>query len=207
MPFAALFLAPEDFPLRLLEPEDFDLALDFLLPPAFRAELFFVLLALLLLDFFALDFPRTGLDFLVPADFETDRLPAFDGLGRRAEDFFALDFLPPLFFGEDFPDPIPVARLVAPTAWVATLETAAFALATFCGSFAALPAIAPSNPPTTAPIGPATAPTTAPAAAPAVVFEIECTSRLSDDLFSEDCWFGSSAIILCFRVGAVLFVS
>ena len=139
---------------------------------------------------------EAALDFLARADFAPARLlPLGDFFAPAAfrppeeDDFFAReDLRPPLFLLEDdLLEPIPVARLAAPAAWLAARLTAAFALATFAGLLAALPVIAPMSPPTTAPTGPATLPTTAPAAAPAVVLEIDGTSRLSEEELPDDC--------------------
>ncbi|MDQ6764892.1 MAG: hypothetical protein M3Z22_02150 [Verrucomicrobiota bacterium] len=135
---------------------------------------------LLLADFFPREaFPPDDLlpeedfpPFAREEDFELP--PLFDGDEdlRLPELLLDLDLL-----ADDFPEPMPTARLAAPAAW----ETVRFADWTFAGFVAALPARAPMTPPTTAPTGPATLPTTAPAAAPACALEIGGMSSFLDE--------------------------
>jgi len=174
-PFRPLALV--DFPRLAVREEP-----DFFAPPLRDLLALFVFR----LDFFAAeDFaaPR-----LLPADFFA---PPVDFRPREAVVFFEVaerprdDFLP----DNNFLELIPAALVAAPAACVTAALAVFFAVATFLGSLAALPAMAPSNPPTTTPTGPATPPITAPAAAPAVVLEIGGTSRLSEDEDSlpDDC--------------------
>jgi len=145
-------------------------------------------------------------DFFAPRALAADRrLPLDEALlllevfrPRETEDLLRPAELrrPPLFLLDDFLAAIPVARLAAPVARLAAFFTVTFAVATFFGLLAAVPAIAPSTPPITVPTGPATLPTTAPVAAPAVVLEIGGTSIMpeDEDWFSDDCWSCSSGI-------------
>ncbi len=161
---------PADFAPRAL----FDFALLFT-APRLLLELFTAL------DFFAAFFGADfALRFFAPEDLLDFRLEDF--APPRADEDFLLAAKAVPAFAATFLAPARATRFAVPAA----SRTASFAVATFSGFDAALPAIAPINPPTTVPTGPATLPMTAPAAAPAVVREMDGISILSESELADD---------------------